>query len=143
MNIQIQAALNSLNKEGDLTHGTRQLVESIKEVEAISYAEIANIAQCSVPGITRWRNNDSGKSSRLIPLIRYAESLAGQSIMSENSPSLNNLSISEAVKSLKIKDIEEKITDTLEELLGDSLEECTLYKISTVNNSVKLELLLE
>ena len=138
----LKKALEGLEEVGTLTEGTNKLVEWTKKCAGCTNAELATIAGVSVVAIDRWKKNNRGKSSVLKNLITFAESLLSGKLDNESYISRDSSAVCAAVKNLKFGEIEGKLTATLEKLLGNSLERCELTKLSSVDGSVKLELLL-
>jgi len=141
----LNEALAALTHDGDLIRGTADLVECVKDRTHLSYRKIAEIAGVTEQGIKRWRDNNSGAASRVRPLIDYANTLISQpqvnSVMS-TLPS-RTTSITEGFRSIALADIEACLNKAITDLFGLPLGKCSITRLESLGDSVKLELHLQ
>ena len=136
----IQAALSQLTTEGDLTHGTSALVESIKTHTHLSYKKIGEAAGVTEQGVRRWRENNSGQASRAQALVNFAQTLITVPAGAAVRPAGNAADALRAVTPLAVQTC---VKEGLEALLGIGLNACTIVKLETNNGKVTIELALE
>ncbi|WP_454844977.1 hypothetical protein [Pseudomonas farris] len=136
----IQAALSQLTTEGDLTHGTEALVESIKTHTHLSYKKIGDAAGVTEQGVRRWRENNSGQASRVQALVNFAQTLITAPAGAAARPAGNAADALRAVTPLAVQTC---VKEGLEALLGIGLNACTIVKLETSNGKVTIELALE
>ena len=136
----IKAALSQLTTEGDLTHGTSALVESIKTHTHLSYKKIGEAAGVTEQGVRRWRENNSGQASRVQALVNFAQTLITVPAGAAIRPAGNAADALRAVTPLAVQTC---VKEGLEALLGIGLNACTLVKLETNNGKVTIELALE
>jgi len=142
------AALHGLTQMGELTSGTRALVESMKKHLNTSYADLARRAKVSVAGLTRWRSNDSGDTSKLARLVSIATALAAEDVAVEtgttsSASAVTFASVMEAIKARPLQQIEEQLHDALESALSTSIEACSLCNLEMMGSTAKLTLMLK
>ena len=146
MDSRLASALANLKPAHEgRTRGVAELVESIKSVMGLSYAEIARIAKCSPSGLTDWRTDDIALTDRLKPLVQYAKGLIEGSKEEEIAvpAALSQApSLFESICSLRIMDLEKEFERSLKQMLGASFQACHLTKLENGNGVVKLELVL-
>lgn len=136
----IKAALSQLTTEGDLTHGTSALVESIKTHTHLSYKKIGEAAGVTEQGVRRWRENNSGQASRVQALVNFAQTLITVPAGAAVRPTGNAADALRAVTPLAVQTC---VKEGLEALLGIGLNACTIVKLETNNGKVTIELALE
>lgn len=136
----IKAALSQLTTEGDLTHGTSALVESIKTHTHLSYKKIGEAAGVTEQGVRRWRENNSGQASRVQALVNFAQNLITVPAGAAVRPAGNAADALRAVTPLAVQTC---VKEGLEALLGIGLNACTIVKLETNNGKVTIELALE
>lgn len=145
MTSKISLALQNLkpSEDGRTIKGTKALIQAVQEATGHSQGKIADISKCSVAGIQRWINLDSGQKKRLNYLLQYARSLAEQSHgQDENTsqPALVVSSFSEAVRTLRLAEIEQEFRSSLQRLTGLALEVCEIGKLECRDGIVNFEL---
>ena len=145
MTNKISLALQNLkpSEDGKTIKGTNALIQAVQEATGHSQGRIADISKCSVAGIQRWINLDSGQKKRLNHLIQYARSLAEQSHGQDENipqPALVVSSFSEAVRTLRLAEIEQEFRNSLQRLTGLALEVCEISKLESRDGRVNFEL---
>ncbi|MGS0943744.1 hypothetical protein ACVA51_24910 (plasmid) [Pseudomonas luteola] len=145
MENKIALALQNLkpSEDGKTIKGTNALIQAVQESTGFSQGRIAEIAKCSVAGVQRWLNLDSGQTSRLGHLIQYARNLADQSQPGSGTispPVTVATSIADAVRNLRLIDLEQEFRMSLQRLTGLSLEICEINKIETHDGAVSFDL---
>ncbi|MDV7213739.1 hypothetical protein [Azotobacter beijerinckii] len=145
MDNKITLALQNLKpaEDGKTIKGTRALIQAVQEATGFSQGRIAEIAKCSIAGVQRWLNLDSGQTSRLVHLIQYARNLAEQAQAGSNNigqPVAVVTSFAEAVRGLRLADLEQEFRTSLQRLTGLPLEICEINKLETRDGVVGFDL---
>ncbi len=145
MENKITLALQNLKsaEDGKTIKGTRALILAVQEATGFSQGRIAEIAKCSIAGVQRWINLDSGQTRRLGHLIQYAKNLAEQAQAEGNNigqPVSAATSFAEAVRGLRLTDIEQEFRTGLQRLTGLPLEVCEISKLETRDGVVSFDL---
>ncbi len=136
----IATALSKLDTRNKLTHGTSELVETIKAHTHLSYKKIGELAGVTEQGVRRWREKDSGETSRVRPLIAYANSLINQA-QGASKPATSN--VADALRAVTPLQVQTSIKHSLEALLGIDLVECSIAKLEVYERKAILELNVE
>jgi transcriptional regulator with XRE-family HTH domain len=141
----LESAIEALKYEGDLVRGTNALVESVKDHLNWSYSQIAKKAGVSVPGLNRWRANDSGDATRVSPLVELAKHLNGNE---QDNPAFCNdepdetYTLTKAIKALSIRKVEEQLNSSLQSVFPTSLNSCEVININIGDKFVTLSIRL-
>lgn len=145
MENKIVLALQGLKQaeDGKTIKGTSALIQAVQEATGFSQGRIAEIAKCSIAGLQRWINLDSGQTIRLGHLIQYARNLAEQpqvGVSNIGQPVLVATSFAEAVRGLRLTDLEQEFRTSLQRLTGLPLELCEINKLETRDGVVSFDL---
>lgn len=131
------------NTLGEVVLGMGPLVEALNQERGLSWRKIAEIADLSVAGLDRWRNNGYGRKKHCQKLIDYcAQHVAGSS--PQQPPAIPvGASVADSLRSCSPAQLESVIQQALQAQLGfpRSLV-CTLVKMEAGAGGHRLEILV-
>ncbi|BCQ61786.1 hypothetical protein SAMN03159355_00043 [Pseudomonas sp. NFPP10] len=128
---------------GEVVLGMGELVEVLKKDNGLSLRKIAEIADVSVAGLDRWRNNGYGSKKHCEKLIAYCQQLLGETLLPHPVATAPAASVAQSLRACSPAQLEAAIERALQAQLGfpDSLE-CTLVRMEAGADGHRLEILL-